>query len=97
MRQIEQNEMAAKNASSSSWGFFNSEETQKIEVEQSNELPFRFKALENTKSIYLHGSPGSGKTFLMDSFFDLLPVKRKKRMHYNEFMLKIHEDEHRIN
>lgn len=40
-------------------------------------LPAQFKSLEQTKSIYLNGNPGSGKTFLMDSFYDCLPIKRK--------------------
>ena len=55
------------------------------------ELPEKFKSLEDCKSIYLFGNPGSGKTFLMDMFYDSLPLENKVRLHYNEFMLEIHE------
>lgn len=60
-------------------------------------LPEEFKALEQTKSIYLHGKPGTGKTFLMDMLYNEIPLKNKVRLHYAEFMLQIHQDEHKIN
>jgi predicted ATPase len=49
------------------------------------------------KSVYLWGAPGSGKSFLMDLFYDSLDIKEKRRMHYGEFMLEIHKEEHKIN
>ena len=33
----------------------------------------------------------------MDSFYECLPIERKVRMHYNEFMLQIHQKEHKVN
>ena len=48
------------------------------------------------KGIYLFGTPGCGKTFLMDMFFENIDIKEKKRVHFNEFMLNIHEQMHRI-
>jgi predicted ATPase len=41
--------------------------------------------------LYAWGGPGCGKTFLMDMTYDLLETKYKTRMHYNEFMLRIHQ------
>jgi len=41
--------------------------------------------------IYLVGSVGRGKTYLMDLFFDCLQGMTKKRVHYHRFMLDIHE------
>jgi len=38
------------------------------------------------KGLYIHGDVGRGKTMLMDMFFELVPVKRKRRMHFNDFM-----------
>ncbi len=50
--------------------------------------------LKKIQGIYLHGSPGSGKTFLMDIFFESIPFEEKQRIHFNEFMLNIHNSLH---
>lgn len=50
----------------------------------------------NIRSLYLFGSPGSGKTFMMDLFYDNLVIKRKRRVHFAEFMLKVHDDLHHL-
>ncbi len=49
------------------------------------------------KSVYLWGEPGCGKTFIMDLFYESLPIPDKKKLHYNEFMLEIHKEEHKLN
>ena len=46
-------------------------------LDEKPELPEKYKSLEDCKSIYLFGNPGSGKTFLMDMFYDNLPVNNK--------------------
>lgn len=43
------------------------------------------------KGLYIHGGVGRGKTMLMDMFFDLLPVRRKRRAHFNDFMTDVHD------
>lgn len=50
-----------------------------------------------TKGTYLFGSPGCGKTFLMDMFFDLVEITEKRRVHFNQFMLEVHEHIHHLN
>jgi cell division protein ZapE len=40
--------------------------------------------------LYLWGSVGRGKTYLMDCFYDALQVSHKQRVHYHRFMLDIH-------
>ncbi len=46
------------------------------------------------KGLYVHGEVGRGKTMLMDMFFNLLPVERKRRAHFNDFMLDVHNRIH---
>ena len=46
---------------------------------------------EPVKGIYLHGSVGRGKTMLMDIFFERVPVKRKRRAHFNDIMADVHD------
>lgn len=41
--------------------------------------------------IYLWGSVGRGKTYLMDMFYDSLTGISRQRVHYHRFMLDIHE------
>ncbi len=60
-------------------------------------LPPRYAPLKDLKPIYLHGDPGCGKSYLMKLFYDALEIEEKKFMHYNEFMLEIHKEEHRMN
>src|SRR5579864_7804146 len=46
------------------------------------------------KGLYIHGDVGRGKTMLMDFFFEASPVVRKRRAHFHEFMLDVHERVH---
>ena len=41
--------------------------------------------------IYFWGGVGRGKTFLMDIFYQCLPVEMKQRAHFHQFMNEIHE------
>ena len=43
------------------------------------------------KGLYIYGDVGRGKTMLMDLFFEASPVTRKRRAHFHEFMLDVHE------
>ncbi|KAJ4782852.1 Lactation elevated protein 1 [Rhynchospora pubera] len=43
------------------------------------------------KGLYLYGGVGTGKTMLMDLFYEQLPSNwRKKRIHFHDFMLNVH-------
>lgn len=50
------------------------------------------------KGIYMYGDVGSGKTMMMDLFHDTLPsnIKRKKRIHFHNFMQEVHRDLHKV-
>jgi len=51
----------------------------------------RESALPPIKGLYIFGDVGRGKTMLMDLFFETSPVVRKRRAHFHEFMLDVHE------
>ena len=54
----------------------------------------RDKRLSQLKGLYIYGDVGRGKTMLMDLFFEASPVQRKRRAHFHEFMLDVHERVH---
>ncbi|MEW9805965.1 cell division protein ZapE [Mesorhizobium sp. ZMM04-5] len=48
-------------------------------------------AQEHVTGLYVHGGVGRGKTMLMDLFFETVPVRRKRRVHFNDFMADAHD------
>jgi cell division protein ZapE len=42
------------------------------------------------RGVYMYGGVGRGKSFLMDCFFQSVPLKRKTRLHFHEFMREVH-------
>jgi cell division protein ZapE len=53
------------------------------------------RALNRTpppRGVYLWGGVGRGKSFLMDSFFSVVGVQRKTRIHFHEFMRGVHHE-----
>ena len=47
---------------------------------------------EVPKGLYLWGGVGRGKTFLMDAFYECLPYRRKRRIHFHNFMAEVHHE-----
>src|SRR5947209_9335268 len=44
------------------------------------------------KGVYMYGGVGRGKSFLMDCFFNAVPLQRKTRLHFHEFMREVHRE-----
>ncbi len=55
-----------------------------------------FKKLINRpaipRGVYMYGGVGRGKSFLMDCFYSAVPLKRKTRLHFHEFMREVHRE-----
>jgi len=47
---------------------------------------------EIPRGVYLYGGVGRGKSFLMDCFFNAVPLQRKARLHFHEFMREVHRE-----
>ncbi|WP_416761473.1 cell division protein ZapE [Roseateles sp. So40a] len=44
------------------------------------------------RGVYMFGGVGRGKSFLMDCFFQAVPLTRKTRLHFHEFMREVHRE-----
>ena len=50
-----------------------------------------WKKPEPVRGLYFWGGVGRGKTFLVDLFYDGLPIEQKYRTHFHRFMRGVHE------
>ncbi|MCC5852096.1 MAG: AFG1 family ATPase [Alkalimonas sp.] len=53
---------------------------------------FSKKAKPPVMGLYFWGGVGRGKTYLVDTFYECLPLQRKMRVHFHRFMHRVHEE-----
>jgi cell division protein ZapE len=49
------------------------------------------KKPQKVTGLYFWGGVGRGKTYIMDTFYDAIPFKQKRRLHFHHFMRMVHE------
>ncbi len=59
---------------------------------RSNALKKLINRPDIPRGVYLYGGVGRGKSFLMDCFYGAVPLKRKTRLHFHEFMREVHRE-----
>jgi cell division protein ZapE len=67
-------------------------EWREYKAQRSNALTRLLRRPPIPRGVYLWGSVGAGKSFLMDSFFASVPLIRKTRVHFHEFMRGVHRE-----
>lgn len=61
-------------------------------VKRSNAIKKLLNHPDIPRGVYLYGGVGRGKSFLMDCFFNAVPLVRKTRLHFHEFMREVHRE-----
>jgi cell division protein ZapE len=61
-------------------------------AKRSNSLKKLINHPDIPRGVYMYGGVGRGKSFLMDCFFNAVPIRRKVRLHFHEFMREVHRE-----
>ena len=48
--------------------------------------------IASIQGLYFWGGVGRGKTYLVDTFYECLPIKKKLRIHFHRFMHRVHDE-----
>ncbi|SHF37399.1 cell division protein ZapE [Lampropedia hyalina DSM 16112] len=76
--------VAALQRCADEWGAYKSK--------RSNRLKKWLNHPDIPQGVYMYGGVGRGKSFLMECFFQEVPIKRKVRLHFHEFMREVHKE-----
>ena len=61
-------------------------------IQRSNAFKKLIHHPDTPLGVYMYGGVGRGKSFLMDCFYNAVPIKRKTRLHFHEFMREVHRE-----
>ena len=61
-------------------------------LKRSNSLKKLINHPDIPRGVYMYGGVGRGKSFLMDCFYNAVPLQRKARLHFHEFMREVHRE-----
>ena len=64
----------------------------RFKKKRSNTLKKLINRPDIPRGVYMYGGVGRGKSFLMDCFFGAVPLRRKTRLHFHEFMREVHRE-----
>jgi len=64
----------------------------RFKAKRSNRLKKLINHPPVPRGVYMYGGVGRGKSFLMDCFYGAVPLKRKTRLHFHEFMREVHRE-----
>jgi cell division protein ZapE len=64
----------------------------KFKEKRSNAFKKLINRPEIPRGVYMFGGVGRGKSFLMDCFYNAVPLRRKTRLHFHEFMREVHRE-----
>lgn len=65
---------------------------QEFKAKRATPLKKIFNRPDIPRGVYLYGGVGRGKSFLMDCFYSAVPLRRKTRLHFHEFMREVHRE-----
>ena len=68
------------------------EELVAFKAQRSNAFKKLVRRPDVPRGVWLYGGVGRGKSFLMDCFYGAVPVVRKTRVHFHEFMRGVHRE-----
>jgi cell division protein ZapE len=65
-------------------------------AKRGNALTKMLRYPDLPKGVYMYGGVGRGKSFIMDCFYSAVPLERKTRLHFHEFMREVHRQLHEL-
>lgn len=65
------------------------QDKQPLNQQQISHLPI-------PRGLFLHGEVGTGKSLLMDVFYQTTPMQKKRRIHFHSFLQEIHQQIHKL-
>ena len=63
-----------------------------FKIQRSNAFKKLIHHPDTPRGVYMYGGVGRGKSFLMDCFYNAVPIRRKTRLHFHEFMREVHRE-----